>query len=203
MGNYIQLEQLKAAIDPTGSTIEWSAIDHENLETAIEAAEIWIDEISGTHWAEQAQTRTYTARHADILWVDDLLDVTTLKTDDDADGVYETTWTTDDYRLKPANAEADGVAYRWIEITPWGDYSFPRHLDQGVQIAGKFGATTAAPANIRQAALLVAHRLWLRHQHIFGRGNTSAQLALTFIQADADVVELVTRSYLRHIHPDA
>lgn len=201
MGNYINLQQLKAVIDPDHD-VDFSAVDDANLDLAIDAAELWVDAITGAHWAGQVQTRTYTARFADILWIDDLLSVTTLKTDDDADGVYETEWTTDDYRPKPANATLDGHAYRWIEVTSWGDYAFPINLDQGVQIAGTFGASTAAPATIQQATLLVAHRLWLRHQHIFGRGNTSAQLAMTYIRADDDVVELLTHEYLRYIHPD-
>lgn len=201
MGDYVTYQQLKDVIDPD-QKITWSAVDDGNLEIAIDAAEAWVDDITGTHWAGRAQTRTYTARHGDILWVDDLLSVTALKTDDDADGTYETTWTTDDYRLKPANAALDGRAYHYIEITPWGDYSFPRNLDQGVQIEGSFGAASTVPAKILQATLMVAHRLWLRHQHIFGRGNTSAQLAVTFITADDDIVELLTSEYLRYIHPD-
>lgn len=199
MGDYVDVQQLKDAIDPNGS-LEWSTADESNLELAISAAERYIDEVTGTHWkAQAAVTRTYTAHDSDILWIDDLLAVTTLKTDDDADGVYETTWTTDDYRLMPANAAADGRPYRWIEIKDWGDYAFPSNLEQGVQIVGTFGATTTAPANIQLAALLIAQRLWQRHQHLFGRGHDQIVLPLSHLAADKDVAALLSCEYLGYV----
>ena len=57
--------------------------------------------------------------------MDDLLSVTTLKTDEDGDRTYEITWATTDYDLMPYNAtlESQAQPYSHLQTTPDGDYT--------------------------------------------------------------------------------
>jgi hypothetical protein len=73
----------------------------------------------------------------DKLWLPgDLLAITTLKTDDNADGTFENTWATTDYALWPFQ----GPPHEAIEISGFGDYgSFAGGVRRGVEIAGTFG----------------------------------------------------------------
>lgn len=85
----------------------------------IETATLYFD---GLAWAE--------------LHVPDLLTLTTLKTDDDGDLVYDEVWTADDYLLLPFNS--------WpktgIIAAPEGDYAWPdAACAKAIQIAGTWG----------------------------------------------------------------
>ena len=203
---YTQVEILQAAIDPSGQA-KWTVADVFNQELAIEAASRWIDEFTHTrfHTTANDETRYYSAYATWQLWLpDDLLSITTLKSDDDDDGTYETTWTTTDYVLLPSNASQKTKPYRSIEVSTRGTLSFPTRVRDGVQIVGKFGYSAAyglsAPAPIRQACLMLAHRLWKRKDAVFGVAG-SAGIGVTTvaasIQADSDIQMLLNSGYDR------
>lgn len=63
---------------------------------------------------------------------------TSLKTDADGDGVYETTWAASDYTLLPLNAVADERPYTKIETAPKGTHAFPL-ITASVEIVGRWG----------------------------------------------------------------
>lgn len=197
---YCTLAELKANI-VSGSPVTFTAADDDNLELAIQAASQWIDSyFDGTTFYARTETRYYTARWSDYLDVDDLLTVTTLKTDEDDDGTYEVTWTTDDYWLEPKNAQLgrQPTPYRHIRVNQNGDYSFPTGVEYGIEIAGTWGYCTAAkqPPEIKLATILMAHRLWKRKDAIFGVAGTPA-LGVTIIQSkiqqDSDIVMLLSK----------
>ncbi len=197
---YATVEELKAQLDTSGAA-EWSAADVGNMETALAAASRWIDERMDTRFRAAAETRVYTARWHDLLYIDDLTTLTTLKTDDDGDGVYETVWTAGDYILEPTNAAGNNRPYRQIRRRANGLRSFPTR-EHAVEVAGLFGYSAEPPAPIVQACLLVAHRLWMRKEAVFGVAGTPG-LGVTVvqarIQADADVLavlEGVDRRYV-------
>ena len=200
---YVTVAELQDHVD-AGHVAEFAAGDLDNLETAIEAASRWIDEITGARFYASSETRYYTPQWSDLLYVDDLLSVTTLKTDDDWDGVYETTWTASDYILEPRNNALRGRPYRQVRVNVNGDTAFPRGVVDGVQLVGSFGyssgTSASAPAPVKQACLLVAHRLWRRKDAIFGVAGTPG-LGVTTIQAqiprDADVMEMLKGVELR------
>ena len=135
---------------------------------------------------------------------DDLLSITTLKTDDDDDGTYEQTWATTDYHLKPDNAALDGKPYRAIEVADTSQLSLPVAVQKGVEIVGSFGysagVSTLAPAAIKQACLLLANRLWRRKDTVFGTAGTAA-LSVTEVTSgivgDADIMALLKTAYSR------
>lgn len=204
---YCTLEELQDHINSDG-TAAFTGQDITNLETAIEAISRVIDLLHQTHYYGATETRLFTAWWGDSLGVDDLISVTTLKTDADADGTYEDTWTTSDYVLEPVNArlkanDTDKRPYREIRTKPGGDYTFPRGVRNGVQVAGVWGYTTEAPLPIKQAVLLAAHRIWKRKDSIFGIEGTP-ELGVHVMQArimqDSDIMLLLegveTRSNL-------
>jgi hypothetical protein len=146
-GLYCNLDTLKRRISVP------DADDDAELERIITAVSRAIDGYCGRRFYAATQTRTYTATRGDRILVDDLLSVTTLKTDEDGDGTYEVTWQASDYRLKPSNAVADGEPYWQIVVSPNGSHSFPCRVDEGVQVAGSWGYSSATPPVVEDACL--------------------------------------------------
>lgn len=194
MPDYISLAELKAHIQAAGGT--FTASDDGNLNLAIAAASETIDLEFDTTFVADSATRYYTAEHADWLPIDDLISVTTIKTDEDGDGTYEVTMTTADYRLMPVNAQAGTHKrpYREIGIKQDATYTLPAGIDYGVEIIGNFGYSASAPSSVKQATMLIAHRLWARKDAIFGVAGT-AGLGVTTVAAklvqDSDVQYLL------------
>lgn len=145
----------------------------------LEGSSRWIDKETGHRFYASTETRYYTADWSssqalsdtgvpywagqrrgagvDSLEIDELLSVSTLKSDADGDGVYETLWTVStDYWLGPRNALANGKPYTRIHRNAVaGRYFFPL-FENGMQVAGSFGTIAATPADIRELCLMVA-----------------------------------------------
>lgn len=152
---YATLAGLRARLGITGVS---DTNDDAVLEAVIESVSRAIDDFTGRRFYAATQTRYYTARKSRRLLVDDLLSITTIKTDDDADGTYETTWAATDYHLAPYNAQLDSPAqpYWCIEVSEGGDYDFPIGLRRGVQIVGSWGFSATTPDTVEQACLFQA-----------------------------------------------
>lgn len=173
--------------------------DDEILEEIIEAVSRQIDKITGRQFYASTQTRYYTPDDPHLLFVDDLLSVTTLKTDQDGDRTYEITWDTGDYDLYPENASTDAHPYTWIETAVLGTYSFPM-VRRSVELAGSFGycASTDLSTNapeIREACYLGAHRVMKRLQTPLGVSASASlgqlQVRVTDLRSDPDFMMLV------------
>ena len=160
---YCTLPELKARISVDSS----DTADDAKLEATIEAASRAIDGYCRRRFYAANDTRYYTAHCATEIAVDDLLSVTTLKTDASGDRTYGTTWATTDYDLEPYNAVADGRPYTHIRVTPNGNYTFPGYA-RGVQIVGSFGYASSTPDLVHEACLLQAARLHRRKDAPFG-----------------------------------
>ena len=158
----------EAAGDTVTIALAGDYFDDDTLENVIMAASRHIDDLTHRWFYSDTQTRYYTPELPDLLYVDDLLTVTTLKTDEDGDGTYETTWTaTTHYNLLPYNASTDGKPYTMIERAYNGSYSFPL-LKRSVQLVGSFGYSATTPQAINEACLLMAARLFKRKDAPFG-----------------------------------
>lgn len=132
------------------------------IERILESASRWVDRVLGRRFytTDAPETRIYTA--SECYWelaVDDLLSVTSLATDNDNNGTFETIWSVGtDYWLGPKNAALDGEPYRTIHrVWYTGRYSFPSY-ENGVSVTGQFGYCTLAncPSNIRELTMMVA-----------------------------------------------
>lgn len=181
------------AAGDTVSIVDVTDLDDDaEIEKVIEAVSRSIDRRQKRRYYAASETRYYTARRADLLFVDDLLGVTTLKTDEGGDRVYETTWETTDYDLLPVNAALDGEPYLRIVPAPMSSKRFPGHV-KGVELAGSFGYSSSTPEHIREACLLWSMRVWKRREAIFGVIGTSTlgTMTLKLPPPDPDVVELL------------
>lgn len=172
---YCTLGELKVRLWPENTTPD--TVNDPVLTSVIKAASREIENYTGRRFYTTAadETRYYTTECTDVCYTDDIQSITTLKTDDDGDRTYETTWTViTHYDLCPLNAALDGLPYTWIEIAPLGSYSFPTQR-KAIQIVGKFGycaatkaGDTTIPYPVREACLLSCLRMFKRKDAPFG-----------------------------------
>ena len=175
--------------------------DDSDIERYITAVSRAIDGIRGERFftTSSDETRYFTAEDGEVLFPElRIVSITTLKTDNNNDRTYENTWTTDDYDLMPYNAALEGEPYRSIEVAPNGDYSFPKNIRKGVEIAGKFG-WSSAPPYISEACYLGAYRLAQRQKTPLGVSAAAAlgqlQVITTQLKADPDFMALVMTNH--------
>ncbi len=196
---YLTLAELKEHLNTGGMPTKYTPEDERNLEFAIEAMSRLVDEQFSTTFYARTETRYFSSDFSDLLYIDDLISVTTLKTDADGDATYEDTWATSDYWLEPRNARTNADAeqmkpYRQIRVNPEGDYTFPcRRYD--VEIVGSWGYTTAPPPVVKEAMLLMSNRIYRRKDAIFGIAGTPALGVMTVrarIQEDTDIQHLLS-----------
>lgn len=206
---YITLSELQGHLHSNGMPTTFTADDKVNMELAIEAISRLIDMQCETTFYARTETRYFTSQCTDLLWLeDDLISVTSLKTDENYDGAYEVTWATSDYWLEPRNArakanEADKEPYRQIRINPNGNYSFPTN-EYAIEIMGTWGYTdgidgndepTQVPPFVKNACLLMANRVYRRKDAIFGVSGTPQLGVMTIrakIEQDTDIKHLLS-----------
>lgn len=176
------------------STPSTDAERDAQIELAIEGASRWIDNWCGRRIYAASETRYFTPEWGDLLFVSDLLSISTLKTDDDNDRVYETTWASTDYDLEPENAAymVPPQPYNMIRVTDNGDYAFPRGVRRGVEIVGSFGFASTTPKDIGEACYLLSARLWKRKDAIFGvSGNAQLGEVVQAVPEDKEAISLL------------
>ena len=180
----------KARMDlPEAST----AFD-EMIDSLLELASRKIDDychVTHGHFCSGAATeeRHYTAHDNDCLYVDPLVSVTSLRTDDGGNRTYSATWATTDYDLLPYNAALEDRPYTRIEVVSSGTHSFPVGTPRGVKISGIFGYSAATPPQIREACLLLLSRWKARQSSPFATLG-SAEVGIFRISAiDPDIAE--------------
>jgi hypothetical protein len=194
---YVELEQFKSTADLKNT----SFLDGD-ISLALQAAARAVDEICSRRFyvdVDAAQVRYYTPNRSDQLYIDDLITLTTLKTDEGRDGTFENTWASADYWLEPLNAASDGKPYTSVRVNPEGDFLFFPGYTKAVQVTGKFG-WTAVPSAVSEATTILAGRFLKRSREApFG---DSAALALggaavRLTGKDIDVTALLG-PYMRH-----
>jgi hypothetical protein len=183
--SYASLSEFKAAVGITDST------DDGALQSVLDATDTLIDLYCDrkTGFGTATETRYYTAEDYEYVLTDDLVSVTTLQTDDDANGTYETTWTSGtDYVLAPRNAALDGFPYTEIDTSVTWPRNFPKDVYLGVKVVGVFGFPSV-PAAVKQAEIIQAGAVWSSRVSPFG------------IVGSADLGGLLRMS--RALHPEA
>ncbi len=137
-GCYASIADVKGVLGITATT------DDTMIRKIVESASRSIDQYCNRYFVTQSATKHFDG--ANILWIPDLLSVTTLKTDEDGDGTYENTYQVAtapvDYFLYGVGLEDTLNTYPKIRIetNPDGDYNgFATGYKKGVQIAGVWG----------------------------------------------------------------
>ena len=99
-GDLTKLKDTSLLDDPVGG----SGSDTELFQLLL-AVSVAVDNYCNRHFYPLTATRTFDGTADVVLLVPDLLTVTTLKSDDDDDGTFETDWAATDYTLLPLNAD--------------------------------------------------------------------------------------------------
>jgi hypothetical protein len=157
------------------------------MERALDAATRQIVNDCGRDFAPRASlAKTLVSDGGDILHVPDLVSVSTLVVDDNADGTFETTLTAAKYELNTWHELDERWPFEYIVRL---DANWPTPSARGrrrlVKITGTWG-WSAIPDEIEQACLIAAARL-------LGRGNSPLG-----IQGTADFGPV----FLRNSDPD-
>lgn len=190
---YATLADVKAALRiPVSDTV-----DDALLEISIEAASREIDGWCERQFTNGTATRIYRPTDVFTVEVDDLISVTTLKTDSDGDGVFETTWSTTDYQLNPLNGRAGGIDTPYTSLKAIGDYLFPiyepRNVNSNeasVQIVGNWG-WTAVPTAVKQACMILSMRQFKRYDSPTGVMGFGDLGVMRVGRVDPDVEKLL------------
>ena len=194
---YVELEQFKSTADLKHTN--YMDID---ISLAIRAAARAVDEICSRRFypdSDANQVRYYTPQRSHHVYIDDLITLTTLKTDDGRDGTYENTWASTDYWLEPLNATADGEPATAIRVNPQSSLMFYSNYPKSIQVTGKFG-WTSAPAAIVEATTILAGRFLKRTREApFGAAEMIALggAAVRLTGRDPDVTALLA-PYMRY-----
>ena len=136
--SYASRDALKTVADITGTG------DDAQYRRVLEAVSLQLDAFMRRTFRTYLATYYFTPRSSRRVLLDaeelglGLLSVTTLKTDEDGDRTYETTWATTDYDLFPLNAANKQRPYWEIAITPEGTEAFPK-VQKGLEVVGKWG----------------------------------------------------------------
>jgi len=183
--SYATLAEFKSAVGITDSA------DDTALQSVLDATDALINNYTDRRqgFGTASETRYYTAEDYEYVLTDDLVSVTTLQTDDDANGTYETTWTSGtDYVLAPRNAALDGFPYTEIDTSVTWPRNFPKDVYLGVKVVGVFGFPSV-PAAVKQAEIIQAGAVWNSRTAPFG------------VIGSADLGGILRMS--RALHPEA
>lgn len=188
---YTTLSEVKSILRITDD------VDDSLLETCVEAASRQIDTHCERVFTNGTATRVYSPQSSYIAEIDDLISLTTLKTSSDADGTFDTTWTSTDYQLEPLNGVVGGAYSPTTHIRAVGDFLFPTVNFPGsegeatVQVTGVFGYGTAIPVDVKQACNLLAIRQFKRYDSPLGVAGFGDIGVVRVSRVDPDIESLL------------
>jgi hypothetical protein len=196
--NYIDREMLKESLVLGGTTFA-----DRDVDLAIAAASRGIDEATSRRFYpddNSTHVRYYSPLFAQTVNIDDLLQLTSMATDADGDGTFETSWTLNtDFVLEPLNATEEGRPWDVIRVQPRGSRRLPCY-PRSLKLTGQFG-WNSPPSAVVQACGIIAAKLMRRGREApfgvvaVGLDGTAARIA----KFDPDVTWLLqpfTRDFL-------
>ena len=191
---YATLAEVKAAARITDN------IDDSLLEIAIESSSRDIDAYTERVFFSSGATaiaRVYIPQDIYLVETDDIISVTTIKSDTGGDGTFDVTWAATDYQLEPLNGLAGGLSTPTTRIRAIGDYLWPiyepRNVNSNqasVQVTGVFGFSSV-PVAIKQATILASLRAYKRYESPTGVLGFSDMGVVRVGRLDPDVERLV------------
>jgi hypothetical protein len=192
---YASLNDVKAAARITDT------IDDGLLEIAIESSSRDIDAYTERVFFSTGATavaRVYIPQDIYLVETDDIISVTTLKSDSTGNGTFDVTWAVSDFQLEPLNGRAGGIDTPATRIRAIGDYLWPvyepRNVNSNqasVQVTGVFGFASI-PSAIKQATILASLRAYKRYESPTGVLGFSDMGVVRVGRLDPDVERLVS-----------
>jgi len=185
---YCTLADVKAALRITDT------IDDALLENSINSASRMIDQYCNRYFysTTAGEVRYYKANDGFTCWIDDAQSITELKTSSTDPLIFDTTWSTDDYQVLPANRWANGAYYPITGITATDNLLFPVWADIAlVKVTGQFG-WSSVPEPIKFACIIQASRLFKRLESPLGvAGVSDIGIMRVGANIDGDVAQLI------------
>jgi hypothetical protein len=175
-------------------------IDDALLELSIESSSRDIDAYTERVFYSTGATavsRVYIPQDIYLVETDDIISVTTIKSDTSGDGVFDQLWASTDFQLEPLNGRAGGIDTPFTRIRAVGEYLWPvyepRNVNAnqaGVEVTGVFGFATI-PTAIRQATILASLRAYKRYESPTGVLGFSDMGVVRVGRLDPDVQRLI------------
>ena len=189
MADYCTLAELKAALSIT------DIIDDTILQTAITSASAWVDGwcYRSFEAAETAVTdRDYIPTGTfETLAIDDCVEITEVKLDDDLDGTFADTLTAADFQAEPVNSTTGGLALPFTRLRPFEDGYWPTFRGQAtVRVSARYG-WPAIPDAVREATIFRASALFTRRDSplgVAGFGDMGAMRVSRFVDPDVEML---------------
>lgn len=193
--NYATLAQIKSALRITDQ------IDDSLLNTAIESASRWVDgwcDRDFTPAGTAVTSRDYTPTDTfGVIYIDDCVEVTEVRIDDDLDRTFSEVLLPQDYLLEPVNEQRYGLTLPFTKLRTYEDGYWPVFREQPtVRVTGRFG-WPEVPVAVREATILQASRLFTRLDAplgIAGFGDLGGMRVSRFVDPD---VEMLLAPYRR------
>ena len=159
--SYATLPEFKAWVTLTDT------VDDVVMANVLDSTTRWIDEYCDRHFWQDGTSgsevaRTFIPCHQYRLHVDDLVSITTFKTDEAGDGTFETTWSASDYQLQPVNRPT-GRPYTRVQAVAGRLFPIPYDYMRSnrVEVTGVWG-WPAVPDTVKQACLIQSQRVLKR-----------------------------------------
>jgi len=197
---YVSVEELKDRLRITDTQ------DDMSLQFAVQSASKWIEGYTGRYFWQGPDTRTYVPYDIYEQPLDDIVSITSFRTDQDGDGVFEQVWVQDtDYQLATSRYEFNQMVSGELRpftlarvITAAGGgkffpYIWPFAPLNRIQVTGQFG-WPAVPLAVRQAALQLATDFYKFKDAPFGLAGSS-DLGVVHVQADWMTVMTLLNPY--------
>ena len=193
VNGYATLAEVKAAARITDN------IDDALLELVIEASSREIDGVTErVFYSSGTATRVYIPTDLFLLETDDIISVTSIKSDTTGEGGFNQTWASTDYQLEPLNGLAGGIVTPATRVRAVGDYLWPiyepRDINSGqasVEIRGVFGFATI-PVAIKQATILLSLRQFKRYDSPLGAAGFGDLGVVRVSRFDPDIEALIS-----------
>ena len=180
---------LSDAITPSGQMVD--AARNARYQLALDTASAMVDQDTGRVFTSTVATKTLMSAGEQMLVVPDLVSVTSIKVDEDGDGVFEETLAATDYELLSFNETHAGWPYQAInridDVWPIPVWGGRRRL---VEVAGTWG-WASVPVPIKQACLIMAARQVARGNASLGVQGVSDFGPFSIRNSDPDYIALI------------
>ena len=187
---YITSSELKATLTLTSETYA-----DADIAVAIEAASRALDKACGRRfWLDDvAATRYYERENNRLVVIDDLVTLTSVKTDPDGTGTYSGTWTENtDFVFHPFNASADSAPYTMIERLPAASNVLPSG-PRRIQVIGIFGWADIPPQIIEATSVMSTRFLKRMREAPFGIAGMGYDGGAVLVpKVDPDMMTLIS-----------
>lgn len=187
MADYATLAQLKSALRITDQ------VDDSLLNTSLASASRWVDGWCDRSFAAAGTAVTYRdfvpTETFGIVHIDDCVEVTEVRIDDDLDQTYSKTLRAIDWAAEPANSVTYGLALPFTRLRTYEDGYWPVWRGQPtVRVYARYG-WTAVPEAVKEATILQASRLFTRLDSplgVAGMGDMGVMRVSRFVDPDVE-----------------